>query len=178
MIFFEASKKNYLVMQEKIGNKTKKSFLRKIFGLNKEVILVNKAVGAENKKIFLNIETANDGLSNSILAPGLHLEQYPNIQFNQKEEVEMVTLDSEIIEKSHYNFLVMDVHGYELEVLKGSKEILKNISLILTEVNRDEVYEGCAKIEELDKFLNDYKFKRIETDFYGGAWGDALYIKS
>jgi hypothetical protein len=47
----------------------------------------------------------------------------------------------------------------------------------MTEVNNDEVYKNCVKVDELDKFLSDYGFERVETTWDGGTWGDAFYIK-
>jgi hypothetical protein len=44
-------------------------------------------------------------------------------------------------------------------------------------VNRDEVYENNAYIEELDEFLSEYEMDRVETDWSGGIWGDALYVR-
>ena len=32
-------------------------------------------------------------------------------------------------------------------------------------------------VEEIDKFLLDYNMTRVETDWAGDIWGDALYIK-
>lgn len=71
----------------------------------------------------------------------------------------------------------LDVQGYELEVLKGSQEMLANIFGILTEVNRDELYENCIQVEQLDDFLNLYDFQRVETNWEGETWGDAFYLK-
>jgi hypothetical protein len=71
----------------------------------------------------------------------------------------------------------MDVQGYELEVLKGSKKTLENVEYIYTEVNRANVYDGCVQIEELDSFLRGFGFGRKETNWEGVTWGDALYIK-
>ena len=71
----------------------------------------------------------------------------------------------------------MDVQGYELEVLKGSKETMKHVDYVYCEVNRDEVYENNAYVEELDAFLSDYGLTRVETSWEGQIWGDALYIK-
>jgi FkbM family methyltransferase len=140
-------------------------------------ILVNAAVGNDNKKITIHIDKANDGQSSSILKSALHSVQFPWITFDEDVEVDMIKLD-DFPKENLYNFLHIDVQGYELEVLKGSKETLKNIDYIFTEVNRDEVYENCAKIDEMDSFLSQYGFKRVESDWRGGTWGDAFYIKT
>jgi len=148
---------------------------------------INLAVGNDNKKIEMNIETANNGQSSSILNPALHLIQYPHIIFNSKIEVEMVRLD-DFIENLHEedlktdmqscNLISLDVQGYELEVFKGAKNTLNSIDYILCEVNRDVVYHGCPMVEELDDFLKKYDFKRVETTWDGYTWGDAFYIKN
>jgi len=72
----------------------------------------------------------------------------------------------------------IDVQGFELEVLRGAKKTLKNIKWIMTEVNRDEVYENCCMVDEIDNFLLPYGLRRVETDWAGNTWGDALYVKS
>ena len=131
------------------------------------------ALGASEGELEMNIEHRNGGQSNSLLKPVLHLEQYPEIVFDDLETIKMRTLDSFNI--TDCNFLNMDVQGYELEVLKGSIETLRNIEYIYTEINRDEVYEGCARIEAMDLFLKD--FERVETDWGGNTWGDALYVR-
>ncbi len=154
--------------------------------LNGKAILVNKALGNDNKKISMNIETANNGQSSSILTPKLHLQQYPHIQFTSTIDVDMIKLDDFIVEfystgyagtPPSFNLINIDVQGYELEVFKGGKEFLKNVDYIITEVNRDEVYKGCAKVDELDAFLSTYGFKRVETTWDGVTWGDAFYVK-
>jgi len=72
----------------------------------------------------------------------------------------------------------IDVQGYELEVFKGSIKSLDYINIIYTEVNRDEVYKNCSKVEELDIFLKDFNFERVLISWDGNTWGDALYIKN
>ena len=149
--------------------------------LNGDGICVNTALGSEVGKVELIVESANQGMSSSILQPELHTLQYPHIKFEGKLEVNITTLDthvkSEGIDVSNFNFINIDVQGYELEVFKGAKETLNSIDYIMTEVNRDEVYSGCARIEELDNFLSGYGFERVETTWDGHTWGDALYIK-
>ena len=55
---------------------------------------------------------------------------------------------------------------------------MDDIDYIISEINRDEVYENCAKVEEVDIFLGQFGFERVETDWAGYTWGDALYIKN
>ena len=162
-IFFEPVKNTFNVLLEKFAN-------------NDEIILINKALGNSIKDIDMFIETANHGQSSSILKPKIHLTQYPYIKFNSTEKVSMITLDSYNPDKI-YNFINIDVQGYELEVFKGAEKTLEQIDYIMTEVNKDEVYEKCAKIWELDSYLEKYGFVRVEEKWSGGTWGDAFYIK-
>jgi hypothetical protein len=71
----------------------------------------------------------------------------------------------------------VDVQGYELEVFKGSDSFLKHMQFVYCEVNRDEVYENCPMVDDIDKFLESYGFSRVATDWAGDTWGDALYVK-
>lgn len=164
-VFFEADPDNF------------KEGLRRN-GVNDSVWLENLALGAENKKIMLNYETRNQGQSNTILDPALCLEQYPDIQYLGQKEVEMIRLDDYHNDITPMNFLVMDVEGYELEVLKGATKHLSHIDYILTEVSIEERYKGQAMMHDLDKFLEPFGFERVEESMVGINWGDALYIKT
>jgi FkbM family methyltransferase len=117
----------------------------------------------------------NEKQSSSILKPKVHLTHHPHVKFDGTEEVEVDLLDN--FDTKDYNFLNMDVQGYELEVLKGATETLKRVDYVYCEVNRDEVYEGNAYVEELDEFLSSYGMERVETSWEGQIWGDALYVK-
>ena len=155
--------------------------------LNGKAMLVNTALGNSEGKISMNVETANNGQSSSILKPALHLLQYPHIKFEDTVEVNITTLDNFMTsyysngfmgEAPKYNMINIDVQGYELEVFKGGTKTLENIDYIITEVNRDVVYHQCPFIDDLDLFLSKFGFKRVETDWAGNTWGDAFYIKT
>ena len=62
--------------------------------------------------------------------------------------------------------------------LKGASESLKYTKAIYLEVNIDEVYKGCGKMNEIDEYLAKYNFVRVLTYITTHGWGDALYIKN
>jgi FkbM family methyltransferase len=161
-IFFEPISTNFIKLKENIGDK---------------YLLVNKALGNETKKVKMFVETANKGQSSSILEPQLHLSQYPHIKFNSNEEVEMIRLDEFETDLTGYNFINIDVQGYELEVFKGAEKTLNNVDYIMSEINRAEVYKNCAKLQELIDYLKPYGFELVEQTWDGHTWGDGLFIK-
>jgi len=143
---------------------------------NVKGIVINKALGNYTGKAKMYIAN-NKGISSSLLEPYLHKTQYPGIIFDKIIEVNVVKLDDILENEEKYNFISIDVQGYELEVFKGSVKTLENIDYIMTEVNRDELYKNCVQINELDNFLKQYNFKRVEVYWIGKTWGDAFYIK-
>tara|TARA_B100001094_G_scaffold69252_1_gene65675 strand:- start:3658 stop:4278 length:621 start_codon:yes stop_codon:yes gene_type:complete len=134
------------------------------------------ALGNEEKRVTMYL-SSNEQMSSSILRPMKHIQNHPTVLFEGTEEVDMMRLDSYSDETEEFNFINMDVQGYELEVLKGGTETLKHIDYVYCEVNRDEVYENNAYVEELDEYLANYDMDRVETVWSGGIWGDALYIR-
>lgn len=145
---------------------------------DKNVILENKALGSKSGTLKMYTEKANAGQSSSLLKPGLHTVQYPGIEFNGVEEVEVTTLNEYFLNKIfNYNLITLDVQGYELEVLKGSTNILNKVDYILCEVNRAELYVGCPMVEEIDLYLKEFGFTRNHTSWDGYTWGDAMYAK-
>jgi len=162
IIYFEPMKSSFEILKNKVKD---------------EALVVNKALGNDNKKVEMNVEKNNQGQSSSILNPKIHLQQYPWIQFTDKEEVEMIKLDDFEFNRNNYNFINIDVQGYELEVFKGAKDTFKNIKYIVSEVNRAEVYEGCPHIKDLCDFLKQFNFELEEVTWAGETWGDAFFIK-
>jgi FkbM family methyltransferase len=118
------------------------------------------------------------GASSSLLKPFKHLTEHPEVEFREKITVDVITLDSCLSYFEGLNFLNVDVQGYELKVLQGAEKTLEQISGLIIEVNRDEVYKGCAKIWEIDEFLEKRGFERTEVTWQSESWGDALYEKT
>ena len=145
---------------------------------DKDTKVVEYALGASNKDhMAMYVETANMGQSSSLLKPKKHLEIRPDIQFNDMIYVQQRKLDCFVDIPEHYNFINIDVQGYELEVFKGATKRLENIDYIISEVNYDEAYEGCPLVGDIDEHLATYGFKRVAISDESPCWNDALYIK-
>jgi len=151
------------------------------------VVIYPYALGSREEKKKMIYLSSNNLQSSSFLKPSLHLKNHPHVKFNKKAFLEVKKLDSfKII---NCNFINIDVQGFELEVLKGSKKTLSQINYIYCEINVGETYEGNPLVQDIDKYLKTYNFKRVETYFpyYKKfffskkkyfSWGDALYIKN
>ena len=159
-------------------NKKLEPFIEKNLKGYKKVRCEYVALGSKKSIGTLNLNYSNPdqddiGQSSSILEPLLH----PPIG-DKAVEVEITTAD-ELFSNDIIDFLSIDVQGYELEVLKGSTEVLKSVNNIIIEVNKSEQYKGCPLIEEIDEYLFDFNFSRREIEWYGDTedWGDAFYQK-
>ena len=147
--------------------------------------IYNVALGSERgkKEMYISFREGGvshgSGASSSLLKPKVHLEEHPEVTFPETKTVEVHLLDDyHDPDGPEYNFLNIDVQGYELEVLKGSTKTLENIDAMILEVNRAEVYEGCPMVEDLDYFLKDFGFTRVAEAWQSKSWGDALYARN
>lgn len=131
-------------------------------------------------EVLFNV-TNNNGESSSILDLKTHLVQHPHVQVSQKLLLKTETFEhfvnSNSLPSGCLDFLVMDIQGAELQVLRGSPEILKDVKMICTEVNVDELYEGAGLFHDLTAFLEEHDFTYISSYITGNGWGDALYVK-
>jgi FkbM family methyltransferase len=165
--FFEPLSNTLQILEDNLSNYADKAHIQ----------IFPYALGNEEKDVEMYVSD-HGGMCSSILKPKIVLEQYPGIKFPKKETVKMIRLDDVEIDIADYNFINIDVQGYELEVLRGAEHTLKNIDYVYTEINVEEVYENAPHVDELDQFLLTYGFTRVETDLSGITWGDALYIKT
>jgi FkbM family methyltransferase len=107
----------------------------------------------------------------------------------QREYVNKKTITLDTLLKKHPNFesadfLKIDVQGYELEVLKGAKQLLEKVELVLMEVSLIPVNKGCPIMSEVVQFMADYDFRVLDfcsqirrSD--GFLWQtDLLFIKN
>ena len=81
----------------------------------------------------------------------------------------------------HIDFLKIDTQGTEIEILKSGP--LDRISIIRTEAEFVEIYEGQALFDDIQRELSSRGFRFIEFTDEGlldgkRIWADALFIRS
>jgi hypothetical protein len=123
----------------------------------------------------------NNGQSSSLLEFGLHKDYHPHVSVIGSYPVMTETLTDFFnrtnLNPAKYNVWNFDIQGSELNVFKGSAELLQYADVIYTEINTGEVYKQCGQLAEMDVFLSNYGFKRVETEITQYQWGDAVYLK-
>lgn len=124
--------------------------------------------------------TNYDGMSSSILKFGTHPEFSPDTVFVETVKLDAWKIDTLVARHNiSANFLNMDLQGAELHALRGAMKFLEGVQYVMSEVNKAEVYRGCAKVGQLDELLGEYGLKRVETYWVPNqGWGDALWIRA
>lgn len=107
--------------------------------------------------------------------------------FNLKNQIDVVVkkLDDILIENKHelsnFDFMNIDAQGVELQILKGSTDILKkgSIQAILIEATLEQpFYINNSDFNEIKEYLKIFGFNYKEIFWHSyGKWGDALFIK-
>jgi FkbM family methyltransferase len=130
--------------------------------------------------VVFNI-ASNNGESSSLLDFNTHSRYYPSIVMSQRIVLKAQTLQnfvsSNVLPDGCLDFLVMDIQGAELRVLRGSPSVLQNVKMICTEVNAEEVYKGAGLFTDLTAFLEEHGFVCVSSVVNEQKWGDALYVK-
>lgn len=147
--------------------------LREIVGTEDMVIC---AALWDEDDLSLDFNLANNGESSSFLQPVTHLIEHPDIKFETQLTLSTKRLDSILTDIP--NFLNLDVQGAELHVLRGLGKLIESLDYIYTEINDDELYKDCAKLSDLDCFLESKGFSRVCLRRNGrSGWGDAFYVR-
>ena len=72
-----------------------------------------------------------------------------------------------------FNFLTLDLQGFEIQVLDGLGELLTLIDYVYVEISSVEM------MLELDTYLKKFQLANVETKWWdGGTWADVFYARS
>jgi FkbM family methyltransferase len=156
-----------------------KSGLSKISNTKGQTLLHGLVYSEDD--IDIQFKITNNSQSSSILDFGKHKEYHPQVSFVKSIQLKTTRIDS-LLKKNNFNpgqfdFVNLDIQGVELQALKGFGEYLGPVKYIYTEVNTGEVYINNDSMDQMDKFLENLGFSRVETRITEFEWGDVFYIK-
>jgi FkbM family methyltransferase len=148
---------------------------------NRGIPNVYKAVVTDKDDKEVSFNVSNNNQSSSVLEFGTHSTEHSWVVYVNKIAEKSITVDTFFnrnnIDCSKYNFWNFDIQGAELMALKGAVKSIQHANILYLEVNEKELYKDCGLINEIDEFLQEYKFKRVLTNMTCHGWGDAIYIK-
>ncbi len=125
-------------------------------------------------------------MSSSLLPPKDHFLFSPEVIFPTVIPVYTYNLDSwaKAFDIDRIDLMWLDMQGVELNVLKSCPDILNTTSVILTEVEFTEAYDGQYLYQDVRDFLEEQGFVLIGGNFNpenprenGSFFGDALFIR-
>jgi hypothetical protein len=162
------------------------NILKKKFKNNSRVFCVNKAIYDKIIKKDFNIlyhqrsSTLEDINANSFYYKIKSLILFSKVKniIYKKEKLNCITLDSFITNKKIIDILKIDVEGSELNVLKGCKNNIKNVKVILIEILHHDSIKNYSKLD-IFRFLKKNGFQLYSTlkfPFY--SFEDRIYVNN
>jgi len=135
-----------------------------IFTGDSRIILHKFALGDFAGEADLHISRRRD--SSSLLPIGkMQSKLFPNTEEVGTHRISVATLDSFIPrwESSKKMLLKLDVQGFELAVLRGSKTVLKQCAYVYVECSEVALYTGQALFPEVRRFLEEHGFRHLRS---------------
>lgn len=114
----------------------------------------NKALGSRSGKMEINVNPGNLVLSSLNARPS-------NTDQLEKRLIEVTTLDAIYKENTDIAkpiLLKIDTEGNELEVLRGAKETLPHIDMVILEVSIAKRFENTHGFADIVHFMNENGF--------------------
>ena len=133
---------------------------KKIFLYDKHIKFFQIGLGNEkcNKKFYItNREDSSSFLEPEKTTNTYGVNHFQNIKINKLENI--ISLN-QLKEKV---LIKLDVQGFELEVLKGAKKLLKNVDYIITEFSYQKIYKKQVIANSLSLFLKKNNFVKMKT---------------
>lgn len=170
------------------------ALLRKYFGQNKDVVIVDKACGAAPGTGEITICDEADtisSMSEKWMKTGRFSKEF---HWEKKQKVDITTLDLLIEQYGVPALCKVDVEGFETEVLKGLHRKTGILSFEFTEEFIDDAatcmnlldalgtttYNYCLEenmFYELPQYISRAELlQSIKAKFKGDLWGD-IYVK-
>lgn len=147
---------------------------KKLQGFEK-VTFYNFGLGDKDEYLpFYSFFQGNDGASS--------LLKREDFVTTQKEigDVKITTLKkfTSNVNVPYIDLLCMDVQGFELNILKGASNYIKNINYIIMEEPKKGIkspYVGCPSSEDIYQFMKENKFLEIQRVSENNIEDNVLY---
>lgn len=147
-------------------NKKQNKHLKKV---GKNIRIFNCAIGKKSEKLHFYINKID--LTNSLSklnTKSIYLKFKNFILKNERNppsrKINVRTLDRFCKEKriKKIDILKIDVEGHEYDVLRGAKKIIKNVNVILIEIQKNKMYKNYSQ-KKIYKFLKEHNFELIQS---------------
>ena len=164
LISFEASPKSFKKLF------SRKDFFKKRYKFT-NIILENVALGSENKKVKIKefVESSSSTIQDIDQNSKYYKKKFRFLNFiGTKKVFEETEIDItkfkdylEIKKINNIDFLKIDTEGYELNILKGLKNDIRNIKIIFFEHHYDNMIKKSYNFADIHNLLKSNKFKKI-----------------
>lgn len=114
-----------------------------------------------------------------------HRHLWPKTTETQRVKVPVLTLDSIAAEHGFSSpiFLKADVQGYEMHVLRGAENVLKQTAVVMLEVLFEPFYDGQTNLQTLINYFAERGFRFLEfadqrrlPPLMQAAYADAVFV--
>ena len=128
------------------------------FGANPKVTLINKALGARegSAEIMISNATGISSLSPNWVAAVRESGRFKEFTWEQKQAVEVTTLDRLIHQFGMPSFIKIDVEGFEFEVLSGLSQRVRALSFEFVPEYRDAAFRCVQHLSSLGEVNFNY----------------------
>jgi FkbM family methyltransferase len=138
------------------------------------------ALGDRDASMPMWLSDRTHDYSSSLLEPREHLDEFPEIAFEETTSVQVTTLASwaerEGIDR--IDGMWLDMQGYELPALKAAGPILETTRAFVMEVSATELYAGMPLWPEVKLWLGGNGFQIEQEHWYRRSFGDVLAARA
>ena len=139
------------------------------FGKNKKIFLNNEGLSDINSTREMNLNSLTSTSTFSTINESSSWFKFKNLILNKKNsfqkkiKIKTIKLDDYFKVKNinKIDLLKIDTEGSEYEVLLGSKRIIQNVSYIMIEIQKNDMYQNYS-IKKIEDFLKNNNFILIK----------------
>ena len=134
------------------------AFLRKHFGNEQRVVLVQKVLGKTSgqAEMMISAENTLSSLSHEWIRKVTESGRFGDSTWRKKQMVQMTTMDNLIRENGMPSFMKIDVEGYEYPVVKGLTVPSGTLSLEFTPEFMEAIYQCIQHLSSLGEIQLNY----------------------